>query len=126
MNKDRMLKWAAMLERVPNRSFDMKFYARSKTVMKDKPVCSTAACALGWATAVPEFHRAGLELRAVKGDREANVMYRGMYAEDAAAAFFDISYEQAREICISGFSMTAKEKAARIREMVAEEAVTTL
>lgn len=120
MNKRRMLKWAAFLDALPvGKHFNMRIYGLVPGgEMGDKPICATSACALGWATAIPEFNRAGLELRARKGSREAFVYYKDDSTEDAAAEFFGIPYEDAHDICLSDFDATPQEKAAQIRAIV--------
>jgi hypothetical protein len=119
MNKRRMLKWANFLDALPpGEHFNMKFYGEIRGGMRDKPVRATSACALGWATAIPEFNRAGLELLARKGSTEGHVYYMGESTENAAMMFFGISFEDAFAICLSDFDATAKQKAAQIRAIV--------
>lgn len=120
MNKDRMLEWAAFLDKVPEHSFDMGHYGVSEKPMEGEALCATAACALGWATAIPEFAEAGLELRAKRGQSVANVYFNGLRDETACAKFFDISDRQACEITLRDWGHTPRMKAERIREMVAE------
>jgi hypothetical protein len=117
MNKERLRKWAKLLESVAPENFNMRHYGDAGKPIGSKPVCATAACALGWATAVPEFHKAGLRLVAYPGDRFATVEYKGLQEEEAAVAFFGIDAADARTICLTGFDMTAKEKAQHIRNV---------
>ncbi len=55
MNTTNLLKLAAFLDTVPCEQFDFGIWASSTTLG-----CGTTACALGWASAIPEF---GIALR---------------------------------------------------------------
>lgn len=57
--------------------------------------CRTAGCALGWATTIPSFRRAGLKLHcplhnATDSFAQATPRYGMWYGYDAAAVFFGI------------------------------------
>ena len=72
--------------------------------------CGTTACALGWMALDPWFRRRGLALKVRKtsiedaidlGDEfQGTIYYRKHEAEVAAACFFGISYDDARELFI--------------------------
>lgn len=92
--KRRLLKLADFLETadLPG-SFDMGVWADNEK--NGRPACGTRACAMGWATTIPSFRRAGLFLnRCLDPQFEDNI---GSYA---AAAFFDISEDKARELFV--------------------------
>lgn len=62
--------------------------------------CSTTACALGWATTIPEFHAAGLRVvgeqviaYAEKSGYEAAMMFFGLDRSTARYIFSTVLYE---------------------------------
>jgi hypothetical protein len=118
LNKRKMLKWAAFLDQVPRKNFDMSNWGVGDAPVFDQPTCATRACALGWATAIPEFNRAGLYLRANFGSYGGCVYYRGVSGDDAAREFFGLTVSQAERLCYTG-SDDPKAKARQIRRMVA-------
>lgn len=77
-------------------------------IEKGRPACGTSACALGWATAIPAFAKAGLRLTQTR-DSDKYVTIRGMRHRDrgydenptyrrsirTAERFFDITTKQA-------------------------------
>lgn len=118
MKKGRLLKLAALLDTVPRRRFDMGTWGVASKVIKDKPVCATRACALGWATAIPEFKRAGLQLvQDYEGSTGADVYFKDRIGSDAGRVFFGLTDEQADWLFHDG-AEDPKGKAAEIREMV--------
>lgn len=56
---DRLLRLADFLDTVPPEQFDYNIWFNGTALGE----CGTTACALGWATAIPEFQALGLELR---------------------------------------------------------------
>jgi hypothetical protein len=60
--------------------------------------CGTAVCALGTATMIPEFRKAGLKLRATRVFPQGVPSYRKLTGYAAGAAFFGIAYDDAREL----------------------------
>lgn len=121
MHKKRLLKLAALLDVVPPDKFDMRFWALGDgTPMGDEPKCSSVACALGWATTIPEFKRAGLKLVAEPGDYRAHIRMGDLLCSEAAAKLFDISYKQACDLFEPrGLDSNASTVAAQIRGLVA-------
>lgn len=117
MDNAKLLKLAAFLKRVPKRKFKMDWWAYSRRPMADKPVCATKACALGWATAIPEFNRAGLELRAYVGNDSAMVCFGDETGFEAGSKFFDLTEDQAGYLFGRG-SDDPKKKAAEIERLV--------
>jgi len=66
--------------------FDMRAYYRSPSGGDEGlDARGTTACALGWATTVPEFHACGLALRG-----HSPVMFEGYTDFEAARKFFGI------------------------------------
>lgn len=115
MNKENLLKLADLLDRVPPKKFDMYSYGTASGPV-ERARCATACCALGWATAIPEF---GLELRASRGRYEADVYDKAKDEfYDGAGGVLGLTQRQADTLFRAGWDMTPKEKAARIREMV--------
>lgn len=63
-----------------------------------KPVCGSAACALGHAALMPEFRKLGLKLvyeNNVDGEVLGTVKYRGQEDQYAGAAFFGLTLQEA-------------------------------
>lgn len=128
----RLLKLADKLKTVPDANFNMGQWFGDDTTslgatLPDPIMCGTAACALGWATTIPEFHRAGLGLFrsygsfvpclfSMKGDGYP-VVARGL---EAGQVFFGLTYEQANDLfgIEKDVGKTAKEMAAKIRRLV--------
>ncbi|MDQ2987414.1 MAG: hypothetical protein M3R13_11985 [Armatimonadota bacterium] len=118
MKKRRLLKLAAFLDTVPIEKFDMCLWAVSRRSASKTPQCATRACALGWATAIPEFNRAGLRLMVDAFDSTEGVVYFGdLNRFYAAEAFFDIDSDDAGRLFAEG-SNDPKEKAKEIRALV--------
>jgi hypothetical protein len=94
--KRRLLKLADFLAKLPrSKNFDMGQIASK--VEDGHPACGSAACAIGWATAIPSFRRAGLHL-----NRDGYVRLKGVRCvtgfSEAAQAFFGIDYADARHL----------------------------
>jgi hypothetical protein len=117
MRTDRLLKLADLLDRVPEKHFDMTTWGSLNSPMDDDIKCATAACALGWATAIPEFAAAGLGLVAYEGHTNAIVKYQGHEDIYAGQVFFGLDYEDAESLFTDG-AEDAKGKAREIRELV--------
>lgn len=118
MKKSRLLKLAALLETVDPKNFDMGTWGRAKRSAKKSPQCCTRACALGWATAIPEFHAAGLRLVAEEFAPKYGVVRFGDLEDfDAAEAFFGIDSQQSNYLFCLGSDKPA-EKAKEIRALV--------
>jgi hypothetical protein len=133
MHKPRLLKLASFLENTEfkgAKKFDMDTWGelRIKKVI-EKPTssgfhlgssevtasrrefkCDTVACALGWATTIPEFSKLGLKMtwfndpsaidELDKGDEiSGEVKFGNSYSSiEAASKFFDIDIDQANNI----------------------------
>lgn len=59
-----------------------------------KHICGTSACALGWATTIPELRRLGLRLRFVNEGYGAIVVYGLQHDFAAARAIFGLTSEE--------------------------------
>lgn len=69
MNKRRLKTLAKFLAtKVKPENFHMEAWAN--VIDNGRPACGTTACALGWATTIPSFRRAGLRLTK---DRHQNI-----------------------------------------------------
>lgn len=117
MNKKRLLKLAEFLENeVPRKRFDMGQWGGHSGFHENK--CGSAACALGWATTIPAFRRAGL----IFSERGIPT-FEGEWGEDAGARFFNLPRGQATTLFMPGsypnHRATPKQVAKRIRKLVA-------
>ena len=104
MNKERLLKLADFLETVPPKRFEMdRFFGwvgkaiwETNTFDDLESDCGTDGCALGWATTIPEFKKAGF--KAVKGQGPDSLWIEIQYGSwtgfSAAEKFFGIDKRQ--------------------------------
>ena len=85
---------------------------------KDLTTCGTFACALGWATTIPQLQRAGLRLDAC----DCAVVFDGYHGAQAAAAVFGLDDMAARWLVTdqvrSGTDETPKQVARRIDRLI--------
>ena len=77
--------------------------AKPADVTKEKLIqCGMTACAFGWGAVVPEFRRAGLKLEireSTRGFKEIlEPSYKGKRDLEAAAAFFEVSQDDAEAL----------------------------
>jgi hypothetical protein len=97
MNKRRLLKLAKFLDdnsKVIGRKFCMETWAVDQFApgaAKRGYSCQTAACAVGWATAIPSLRRAGLRLNS-----NLEICYGGDENFPAVSKFFGIGEYEAR------------------------------
>lgn len=126
--KRRLLKLADFLEKAKIRGeFDMSTWATA--AKKEQPTCGTIGCALGWATAIPSFFRAGLHLAT---SRRTNFLFEPRFGRsrqvNAGARFFRISKIQAMDLFVPSDHTKLRGKRARkivarrIRALVKAEA----
>jgi len=66
INIDRLLKLAGFLDELPHKNFTFNSWVGFGFNGKLDLSCGTTACALGWATTIPEFRGAGLCLVTVQ------------------------------------------------------------
>lgn len=122
MNKKRLLKLADFLENeVPTEQFDMhNWWEEDWWEEEGEEVCRTAGCALGWATKIPSFKRAGLHL-----DKYGDYFVPKFGEQedfDAGADFFGLTEGQAMHLFESStyasYRPRPKTVAKRIRKLV--------
>lgn len=61
--KRRLLKLADFLEKLPKERFDFSRWVGNNWGGKSNLSCGTSACAIGWASTIPSFRKAGLVLK---------------------------------------------------------------
>lgn len=120
----RLLVLAEFLEtKVPASAFDLSDWN-----------CGTSACAVGWATTIPEFRLLGLRLRTDKGQSHLYpILWESgtlapLIGWDAVCVIFDINEFQADGLFEIGSYEelpTPRSVAANIRTFVAEQAKVT-
>jgi len=98
----KLIEFMESLPRSANEKFDMGAWVQHDGEDHEHPVgqivdaskdlkhCGTSACALGWATAVPSFRKAGLKV----WSNPHNVTELNLENFDAAAAFFGLTQDQ--------------------------------
>ncbi len=124
MRADRLLRLAEFLEALPPEAFDYSdvFASDDWGVRK----CGTTACAMGWATTIPEFKKAGLKRRPCGSSKVCMVKFGDRFGSfEACASFFEISEDDSYYLFDPGDSKlgdkaTATQVAAHIREYVRE------
>lgn len=62
---------------------------------KDDLSCGTSACAMGWATTIPEFKQLGLHLERFSPSGQGFLVFGEAKHFEAAAQFMDISLKEA-------------------------------
>lgn len=119
--KARLLKLADFLETsVPRKRFSMEEWVAHDSNAKTPKECGFAGCAMGWATAIPSFRRAGLHLN----DYGTLYFLEASNWEGVTAFFdFDDGYDAkglfAESSYLDGnYDPTPKQVAKRIREFV--------
>jgi hypothetical protein len=116
----RLFVLADFLDTVPEKDFDFSIWADTQEKHLT-PGCGTAACAMGWATAIPSFRRAGLHLENDKTDCMTVPVFRGERGVFAAIGMFGLTRPEARYLftaCGSNnltHDATPKKVAAHIR-----------
>lgn len=93
--KKRLIELARFLRtKVPAENFNMKTWLNGRPSDLKRRVCGTAACALGWACAIPRFNRLGLRFeRTPRSLASAYPRYKGYDSLEAAKQFFGLRYE---------------------------------
>jgi hypothetical protein len=118
--KNRLLKLADFLDKLPPRNFKIHNWVTGEKPPVS-PTCKTAACAIGWAPVC--FPRSGLTY---EGCNTISVYFPdGSEGFEGAATFFGISYCDAKDLFSEdnysvGARVSAKEVAARVRQLVAD------
>lgn len=63
VHRERLLKLATFLDELPPSRFDLSTWFGEGSDGRPDLTCNSTACALGWATAIPEFRELGLHGR---------------------------------------------------------------
>jgi hypothetical protein len=99
----RLLKLADFLDKLPRRKFDYRLYG-------EKTKCGTVACALGWATQMPEFRRLGLKAKWVKdcwAEFRLIPVFYGEMGPGAACPVFGLTEDEAWFLFMPAATLTA-------------------
>jgi hypothetical protein len=84
----RLLKLAAFLEKLPDNRFDYGLWVGPNWKGDADFLCGTTACALGWATTMPEFRSLGLVMDRVRVVKDEKT---GKYGHQAAVRVFGLT-----------------------------------
>lgn len=128
---DRLSRLADFLDTLPPERFDFGTWASDADINQ----CGTTACALGWATTIPEFQALGLQLRPVEDPiikcfvaLESWVDDSNTFAASIAAcgSVFGLTSKEAQYLFFPEyhlpFDASANQVAAHIRKFVASKA----
>ena len=111
---NRLNRWADFLDDVDfkkkNGVFNIGVWALESN--NGKPVCGTAACAAGWAAAIPSFRKAGFRL-----DDFNRPTYNGVINSEAVANFFGLVVDDAIMLIDGSYGHTRKTVAKNIRKL---------
>jgi len=133
MKKERLKLLAALLRHLPVKRFYLGTWAdphfadeEERSVFGEEYPCDTSACALGWATTIPQFRKAGLKFTGLIENDSKIIEFAGEEGFHAAAAFFEITVSQARIIfhpcCYNDGNLTKPQVVAKcIEEIIQEE-----
>lgn len=128
----RLLKLAGVLENLPRKDqFNYRFWVDrgwNGRGAKSDLSCGTSACALGWATTIPEFQELGMRLVA-DGDSYGHVVIGSLEnssPDHASAVVFGLNTRQHLLLFHPSYNRlgedaSAEQVAAHIREFVADE-----
>lgn len=89
MNIKRLQTLANFLKIVTANQFDLS------TWYDDDNTCGTTACAIGWATVIPEFSALGFKLVEPRYSDQYLPYFNGYTSWDAVEEFFDLTTKQA-------------------------------
>ncbi len=78
----RLLKLADFLQTLPRQKFDYTSWIGDNWNGESLMTCGTTACALGWATAMPEFRRVGLQMEKIHDDYDPRSFYGQVCLKD--------------------------------------------
>lgn len=108
--------------KVPAERFHLKLWSDEGF---PKNECGTAACAVGWATTIPEFAADGLHLEPWPGGGKCTVLMFGAQAHwSAAERFFELEHFEAKHLFGENAYSDPTDKRAvvsRIRSFLAEQ-----
>lgn len=91
----RLLKLADFLETLPRKRFDYDTWVGNDWKGAPDLSCGTTACALGWATTMPELRAEGLHLSGTPTYGWVTHEPTGATGEDAAMEVFGLDYDEA-------------------------------
>lgn len=95
----RLMTLARFLRKVPAQRFQMTSYYRGKFCGRLEELrhneCGSSACALGWATFIPAFKKAGLRFERDSSEQPSVPVYENNYGVRAGEIFFRIDYDSA-------------------------------
>ena len=107
----RLMVLAEFLRTVPRKRFNLESWVDDEyppVLDPENPECGSTACAVGWATTIPEFQALGLYLSVVNGvlfpvfggwERlHAVVCFFGLTIAEGEHLFFDSSYSHLEEM----------------------------
>ena len=105
MNRERIQSAIAMMKRVTHRYFDMtnwqnELYGHIKQIAQTESklhACGNTACFAGHLALAPEFQKAGGSV-----SKTGAPVFNGLLEASAVAEYFDIPYELARDLTLSG------------------------
>ncbi len=131
MHAKRLLKLADFLDALPRGRFSYSTWVGKNWKGKQDLSCGTTACALGWATTMPEFRKLGLRLFPPQDGMGARVGLKnrpGTDEYDAAGEVFGLGFYDTQELFVPGDrgedkpgdKATAKQVAKHIRRFVDE------
>lgn len=100
----RLLRLAAFLEQLPPDRFDYSVWVGRDWKGATDLSCGTTACALGWATAMPEFQALGLYLELVQPDEDISVV--SLTGPVATYAIVKTTLQPDSDSCIDAGSLT--------------------
>lgn len=103
IGNQRLLKLAALLERLPPERFNYSHWVGDDWKGKKDLSCGTTACALGWATTIPELRKLGLHLRK-DSEGYADVVCGRMENKFAGMKVFGLTFEES-EALFTGASL---------------------
>lgn len=115
----RLLKLASFLRTLPRKRFDYRWWVGDDWQGGKDLSCGTTACALGWATVIPEFRKKGLKLEFDEWDA-GKVRFGHREGLRAAEAFFGIHFNEAASLFLPNgdANATAKQVARKIERFV--------
>ncbi len=115
MHVDRLLLLADFLETVPPERFDMARWTGVDWAGKSDLSCGTAACAMGWATTIPQFRKLGLKL-----NKFGVPEFKSYFGYGAATRLFDIDFYETTYLFASytNFRHSSRNVARKIRDFI--------
>jgi len=123
--RGRLLGLVALLRKLPPEKFNYNTWVGVDWKGKQDLSCGTTACALGWATTMPQLRRLGLRL---SKDFSVMLLNKTYDPIDAACEVFGLTYSEAEFLFVPGQytkwgtspedNATAKQVAAHIERFV--------